>query len=1771
MRSTFRVTAGGVPVLDGTRAVEDPVVNDRFREPDLTSLPNLTAYGWNPQSLPRVGIYAPVPANRAKCEEVEDSWDDDDCLSEPGTPPATTARVTPTGVRSVALATAAVTEPVSTAPPAPSPFDGAMYQFRAAGSANGPTYNLDVRGGVSANGTTVQAYPRNCTASQNWRLRAASDGRFVLESALAPGMVLQQDLYSHNTVVWPLQRDDQGRSQGTPNQQWTVKDAGDGAYSLVSAADQRCLTMAGQESVGLSVKPCDGGPAQKWTLSVPCVPTDPASLPATGRTVPGYPALKWPTVKGHPELTWPSVPGAPGVPWPAVPGSPEVPMPGRPDLPVVDWPGAPALPKVSWPTQAGRLPWPKVPGFPEVNWPIMPGTKNVPWPILPLPVVPGTGPDAGTGIVVPGRPVPEAPKVAGHPELTWPTVPGFPDVRWPSVPGSPDVPWPGHPDMPAVPWPDAPALPTDRPSLPGFPNWTWPSIPGFPNVPWPSLPDLGRAPWPAASGFPEVPRTPSVPTVCKLPTDPGTNPTDPGTNPTDPGTNPTDPSTGTPSKPVPPLPGIGLPSFPSLPLLPPWGWRFGSGPGGPSSPGGPSDGQKPDPVQGVGLVSAADPQLVPDVTGGVPAAGTAVQAWTPNGTDSQKWAFWDRGDGNWLIETRLTYGGGDPGARLVLAHDTGSHRTALQPVAANRTEQQWRFADAGDGRTTVSNGNGCLTLAAKGRPLTVAPCDGSDGQKWRLNGVVAGGDGNAGGAPLYSAFPGKCADVTGGNTADRTPIDLYDCTGGEAQRWTASASSGVFALKAFGKCLDVAGSGTAHGTRVGLYACNDSPAQRWQQGPDSSLVNPNSGLCLDVTGGVSVNGTVLQIWDCNATDSQRWGLGTVPPRAPVTPTPTPPPGTGPVVNPGVGTSQVSTLVSANNGLVADLDRSSTASGTSIKALAPNGNDAQRWAFWTTANGRWILETLLTDGKAVAGQGMVMDHDPGPHRTHLIRTMDGNANQHWAFRDAGGGWFWITSDTDNGCLTASNPGEALAVSACDGTDRQKWRLGDVTNGPAQPGQPGQPNRPDPATNPAVTPGGVRNNQVAVLRSANNGMVADLDRSSTASGTSIKALAPNGGDAQKWAFWDAGNGRWILETLLTDGKAAAGQGMVMDHDPGNHRTHLIRTMDGNANQHWAFRDAGGGWFWVTSDTDNGCLTANNPGEALAVSACDGTDRQKWRLDGLTQGPNPPNPATGAVVNPGVANNRVATLRSANNGMVADLDGGTTNSGTSIKALGANGNDAQKWAFWDAGNGRWILETLLTDGKAAAGQGMVMDHDPGNHRTHLIRTMDGNANQHWAFRDAGGGWFWITSDTDNNCLTANNPGEALAVSACDGSDRQKWRLDNVADGPAAPQQPQPGGGGSGGSGPVVRPAVGNSQVATLRSNNNGLVADLDGGSTASGTSIKALGGNGNPAQRWAFWDAGNGNWIVETLLTDGKAAPGQGMVMDHNPGPHRTHLTQNQSGNANQRWSFRDAGNGWYWLVSGTDGGCLTANNAGEQLGVWRCDGSDKQRWRLDNVQTGPTPGAGSGGGNTGGGGGGGGGWDGGIGGGGSGGGNGSEPGGCGFQEPTAEHRGGWIWKGWSICRGTEISTGDTEQTTTLRMRDDGALELVYSWFSETTGRPVSNVSWTAPGSAGCGRMATMQTDGNFVVYGDGNRSCWSSGTNGYQNAWLEINRSGTLTIWWVDDNEFQSARARAGRPGAGLGGSVLDLVITIANMIPRREWGVGTQHRISTPNCGKIHCT
>ncbi|MEU1127413.1 lectin [Streptomyces sp. NPDC005899] len=132
--------------------------------------------------------------------------------------------------------------------------------------------------------------------------------------------------------------------------------------------------------------------------------------------------------------------------------------------------------------------------------------------------------------------------------------------------------------------------------------------------------------------------------------------------------------------------------------------------------------------------------------------------------------------------------------------------------------------------------------------------------------VTSGGSEPAGGGPI-TGLAGKCVDVAGGSAANGTAVQLYDCNGTAAQRWTVGADG---TIRALGKCLDVASAGTADGTPVQLYDCNGSAAQQWATPAARDIVNPRANKCLDVSGGGSANGARLQIWTCTGAANQKW-------------------------------------------------------------------------------------------------------------------------------------------------------------------------------------------------------------------------------------------------------------------------------------------------------------------------------------------------------------------------------------------------------------------------------------------------------------------------------------------------------------------------------------------------------------------------------------------------------------------------------------------------------------------------------------------------------------------------------------------------------------------------------------------------------------------------------------------------------------------------------------------------------------------------------------
>ncbi|GAA1683420.1 ricin-type beta-trefoil lectin domain protein [Fodinicola feengrottensis] len=140
------------------------------------------------------------------------------------------------------------------------------------------------------------------------------------------------------------------------------------------------------------------------------------------------------------------------------------------------------------------------------------------------------------------------------------------------------------------------------------------------------------------------------------------------------------------------------------------------------------------------------------------------------------------------------------------------------------------------------------------------------GQQLATSFVNGSGGGGTGGTPgTITGLGGKCVDVAGANPANGTKIQLYDCNGTTAQKWT-KGSDGT--LRSLGKCLDVSGANPANGTKTQLYDCNGTAAQNWTVGTDGTI--RALGKCLDAANSSSANGTALQLWSCTGSANQKW-------------------------------------------------------------------------------------------------------------------------------------------------------------------------------------------------------------------------------------------------------------------------------------------------------------------------------------------------------------------------------------------------------------------------------------------------------------------------------------------------------------------------------------------------------------------------------------------------------------------------------------------------------------------------------------------------------------------------------------------------------------------------------------------------------------------------------------------------------------------------------------------------------------------------------------
>ena len=141
-------------------------------------------------------------------------------------------------------------------------------------------------------------------------------------------------------------------------------------------------------------------------------------------------------------------------------------------------------------------------------------------------------------------------------------------------------------------------------------------------------------------------------------------------------------------------------------------------------------------------------------------------------------------------------------------------------------------------------------------------------QAYGLTLTTTGGAGSAG--AVVSNWNGRCIDVPNSNFSDGVPLQMWDCNGTGAQKWTFVNGT---LQSSNNKCMDVAWGSTANGAVIQIAGCSGNAAQQFVLSAAGDLVNPQANKCIDIKDWNGNAGAALQLWDCAGTANQKWHRG----------------------------------------------------------------------------------------------------------------------------------------------------------------------------------------------------------------------------------------------------------------------------------------------------------------------------------------------------------------------------------------------------------------------------------------------------------------------------------------------------------------------------------------------------------------------------------------------------------------------------------------------------------------------------------------------------------------------------------------------------------------------------------------------------------------------------------------------------------------------------------------------------------------------------------
>lgn len=596
--------------------------------------------------------------------------------------------------------------------------------------------------------------------------------------------------------------------------------------------------------------------------------------------------------------------------------------------------------------------------------------------------------------------------------------------------------------------------------------------------------------------------------------------------------------------------------------------------------------------------------------------------------------------------------------------EEGAHRGPVKPQLVT------------DGRYLVRTGMGSALVLdtagsanAKGANVVQARYSGGSTQLWNIAFDAVRG--------FYQVFRNATdgtvlvLDVSGGAVANRTNVRLWTSNNSDAQWWDIERSgSGWRLVSALGPSyvLDIANGSAKDGANVQMYTSNGSQAQRFslhsvtpQVAPGARVVADGpyhlvstiagaSDNVADIAGGSLANGGNAQSYARNGSIAQRFYLS-------------------------YHSGGYYTVSAIGSGRVLDASLAGLLPGTNVQQYASNGTAAQRWVIRGNANGSYTLINMAN--------GLALDVAGGSGRSGAnLQLYTPNASPAQQFELRGvqmlpTGIFTIAALSNGGRVAdikdgSASSGAVAQLYASNGSLAQKFELVSsgtganeyrirtaasggwltATKNGAQLTQQG-----DHAT--AASVGNIWvaawKNGHFVLVSKATGTALTMEGGSTASGTRLTTATTTGGASQQFALKATqllGEGCYFLASLkgprlaVAGGSTRVGANVVVDASANVPGQYFMLERSGSA---WRIKSASSGAY-VTAAGTTGSSNVSQQGSGSS-------DRQRWKLRIADGG--------------GVIFESVAAP-----GLVLDVAGGKTASGTNVQLYANNNSAAQAW---------------------------------------------------------------------------------------------------------------------------------------------------------------------------------------------------------------------------------------------------------------------------------------------------------------------------------------------------------------------------------------------------------------------------------------------------------------------------------------------------------------